>query len=175
MGAIFTSTRALVVSNMRALDSCRDWLRILARLRAIGDEYAIHMAEFGLGLAALVGFKRSKAERLPYSPLRGSRGQPWRARKGCGCKLVAAARSSLRRRTTAAHLWLRIASSRITPLILFCSGASFVIRLKVAACRGSDARSGCDTQTPANLLKAASTPVLMIFPPTWLGCDGPRI
>jgi hypothetical protein len=37
------------------------------------------------------------------------------------------------------------------------------------------ARSGCDTQIPANLLKAAPTPVLMIFPPTWLGCDGPRI
>jgi hypothetical protein len=155
---------------MRALDSYRERLRTSARLRTQREEGIGKMQAEAEQL--LCGFGRPhKAERQPsHSRL------AWRARKGGDCELVAAARSSLRRRTTAAHRRLHRQSSRITSSVLFCLGASFVIRLKVAACRVEFcARSGCDTQTPANLLKAAPTPVLMIFPPTWLGCDGPRI
>ena len=58
---------ALVVFNMRALDSYCDWLRMSARLRAFGETHARYRQRLGNHFVALTGLKGWKAALQPAS------------------------------------------------------------------------------------------------------------
>lgn len=164
---------ASVVIHMRALDSYRDWVR--ASVKAASSRGNVHdrcRQKLDSSFVALVGLPA----RLQSSPLRRSRvlGVTNRRRRQFA-RSLATARSENAHQLPVSGYVVRAGAFRISSS-LSRSVATLVIRLEVAACRwSSGARSGCDTQTPANLLIAAPTPVLMILPPTWLGCVGLRI
>lgn len=104
--------RVPVVSNLRALDSCREWVRVLVGRRVFGEIHTQDRQARRMGCT----FGRSKGS----FPTRFA-GHEARlgARKGGDCKLAATARTSLRRATFVAHQNCFLAAD--FPRLLFCS------------------------------------------------------